>query len=275
MQYAFLNGSEVNPLELSVPVTGNRGLFYGDGVFETIKIVGGKPLFAEDHFQRLAHGCRLLGMKLPDTERIGNLISGTVHSNSRARLTVWRDSEGYYLPDSDSVSWLLTFQHAGDEDSVYDSREVKLTVYTENYKSSGWLSNIKSLNSLIYVSSARFSALHGADEAVILNSSLRVAESTSSNLFALIGGRWVTPPLSESCLDGVMRKNLWRLMTKNGIDISEHPITQTDLQNAEEVLLTNVIKGIRQVTFIDGRQYKSHSAAYFTGLLNTGLNLSE
>lgn len=275
MQFAFHNGIELTPNNLEIPFIGNRGLLYGDGLFETIKLVKGKPLFLEDHLLRLNNGCRLLGLKLPETGKIEKLICETVDSNSRVRLTVWRDSDGFYLPDTDQTSWLLTFSRAGDEDTLYRADEVKLAIYSENLKPSGWLSNIKSLNGLIYVSSAQFAKKNGADEAVILNAAGRVAESTSSNLFALIGGRWVTPPLSESCLDGVMRKNLMNLMFQNGIDIAETPITQSELLHAEEVLLTNVIKGIRQVTSIDGKKYKGDSAVRFTGILNAGLNLSK
>jgi branched-chain amino acid aminotransferase len=271
MQFAFYNGRELTPMQMDVPFYGNRGLFYGDGLFETIKVVDGKPLFLKDHINRLIHGCKLLGLKIPDgcnEVAIKNMISNTTVTNSRVRLTVWRHSSGFYLPDSNETSWLLTFSMEDQGAGPYHSSHVVLALYHENRKPLGWLSNIKSLNGLIYVASAQFALSKNANEALILNSDGNIAEATSSNIFVRSADRWVTPPLSEGCLDGVMRKNLIRIMQKSGIPVIEKELSQDDVLKADEIILTNVIKGIRQVSEIDQKKYTGQSAVTFTTLIN-------
>jgi branched-chain amino acid aminotransferase len=270
MQFAFLNGRALEPFEMDVPFEGNRGILYGDGVFETIRVAKGKPLFFDDHHKRLIEGCRLLRLNLPDgcqKEALKKLIETTITTDSRVRLTVWRQCGGFYTPESNDSSWLLTFSELAAADG-YQAQAASLTVYTDNKKSVGWLSNLKTLNGLIYVISAQFARSKGADESLILNSRGHVIESTSSNIFVLIGNTWHTPPLAEGCLDGVLRKNLLKLLTDAGIPAIEKELSLTDVMNADEILLTNVIKGIRQVKDIDGKKFEGRSAFRFTELLN-------
>ncbi len=259
----YFNGNRIQPG--STFLNGeNRSFLFGDGVFETIRIHDGKPLFWRDHLERLQFGMDRLMLEHP-TDDFGSMISHTVSeiiatekvSNARMRITIFRDSGGLYTPDELSSSWYLTIKDFSTEpESKNDSDELIAILFTDIRKENSLLSRIKTTSSLLYVMAGIHARMNGAHESIILNPDGRVVESHTSNLFIVKDGVFQTPPLSEGCIDGVMRRQLIGVMNRNGIELREQPLTKADLVNADEILLSNVMHWARNVTRFGTKNYQ-------------------
>ncbi|WP_264566860.1 aminotransferase class IV [Flavobacterium sp. N3904] len=238
-------------------VVQNRGFLYGDAVFETVKILNSKILFLEDHYFRLMSSMRVVRMEIPMNftmeyleEQILTLVKESgLESSSRARITVYRNDGGYYMPKNNTVSFVI---HADSlENTVYsfDSKEYEVDLYKDFYVTKHLLSSIKTTNRLINVTASIYASENGLDNCILLNDSKNVVEALQGNIFMLAGNKLITPPISEGCLNGVMRKQILGLAKKiENIEVVEEIISPFDLQKADELFITNVIKGIQPIT---------------------------
>ncbi|MBL0342019.1 MAG: aminotransferase class IV [Bacteroidetes bacterium] len=243
-------------------------------MFETFKVVNGIPLFLEDHCNRLQSGISYLGLVSKTVFNAATLKPILRHLlvlnnclNARVRLTVFRSGNSLYFPDSNQISWHLSCSKLEDTGDSLLKHEIKLGWFSEEVKSPGKLSNLKTLNGLIYILAANFAVKHGFDDVLINNSNGDFIESIHSNLFILKDNILFTPPLSDGCLEGVMRKNLIQMATSQGFICNEVSIGLPLLENADEILLTNVIRGVQSVKHFNGKVY-----ANATGIkLNSGI----
>lgn len=238
-------------------LTQNRAFLYGDGVFETVKIINNKILFLEDHYFRLMSSMRVVRMEIPMNftmeyleEQILSLVNKSALSeSSRARITVYRNDGGYYLPQSNTVSFLI---HAvALENTLYsfEKKEYEVDLYKDFYITKQLLSSIKTTNKIINITGSIFASENGLDNCLLLNDSKNVVEALQGNIFMLMGNKLITPPVSEGCLNGVMRKQILSLAKKiENLEVVEDVISPFDLQKADELFVTNVIKGIQPIT---------------------------
>jgi branched-chain amino acid aminotransferase len=238
-------------------LTQNRAFLYGDGVFETVKIINNKILFLEDHYFRLMSSMRVVRMEIPMNftmefleEQILTLVNKNgLTSSSRARITVYRNDGGYYLPQDNTVSFLI---HALVlENSLYsfEKKEYEVDLYKDFYVTKQLLSSIKTTNKIINITGSIFANENGLDNCLLLNDSKNIIEALQGNIFMLMGNKLITPPVSEGCLNGVMRKQILSLAKKiENLDVVEEIISPFDLQKADELFITNVIKGIQPIT---------------------------
>jgi branched-chain amino acid aminotransferase len=238
-------------------VVKNRGFLYGDAVFETVKIVKSKVLFLEDHYFRLMSSMRVIRMEIPMDftmeyfeEQILSLIKNNgLESSARARITVYRNEGGYYLPQNNTVSFLV--QAVSIENTLYvlDEKEYEVDLYKDFYVTKHLLSSIKTTNRLVNVTGSIYASENGLDNCILLNDSKNVVEALQGNIFMLKGNVLITPPISEGCLNGVMRKQILKIAKKmEGIEVLEEVISSFDLQKADELFITNVIKGVQPIT---------------------------
>ena len=244
-------------------LTQNRAFLYGDGVFETLKIINNKILFLEDHYFRLMASMRVVRMEIPMNftmeyfeEQILNLLKEkNISTSARARITVFRKDGGLYLPKSNEVSFLI---HAvALENTLYalNTAEYEVDLYKDFYVTKQLLSSIKTTNKIINITGSVFANENGLDNCLLLNDSKNVVEALQGNIFMLLGSKLITPPISEGCLNGVMRKQILNLAKKlEKLEVVEEPISPFDLQKADELFITNVIKGIQPIT-----QYRKKS----------------
>ena len=235
----------------------NRGFLYGDAVFETVKIVNSKILFLEDHYFRLMSSMRVVRMEIAMNftmeyleEQILCLIKNNLlESSARARITVYRNDGGYYLPQNNTVSFLIHSSPLENTSYSLDGNKYEVDLYKDFYITKHLLSSIKTTNRLINVTGSIYASENGLDNCVLLNDSKNVAEVLQGNIFMLKGNILGTPPVSEGCLNGVMRKQILAIAKKiEGIEVVEEPISPFDLQKADELFITNVIKGIQPIT---------------------------
>jgi branched-chain amino acid aminotransferase len=244
----------------------NRAFLYGDGVFETVKILNNKILFLEDHYFRLMSAMRIVRMEIPMNftmeyieEQILEVVTANNCSNSgRARITVYRNQGGNYLPETNSVSFLINSVALENELYSIEENEYEVDLYKDFYVTKQLLSNIKTTNKMINVVGSIFAEENDLDNCLLLNDGKNVIEGLQGNVFMLTGNKLITPPLSEGCLNGIMRKQIIALAKKiETIEVVEEPISPFDLQKADELFITNVIKGIQPITKYRKKEYKT------------------
>jgi branched-chain amino acid aminotransferase len=263
-------------------VAQNRGFLYGDAVFETVKIVNSKILFLEDHYFRLMSSMRVIRMEIPMNftmeyleEQIVALVKNNgLESSARARITVYRNEGGYYLPQDNTVSFLI--QATSLENTLYalDEKEYEVDLYKDFYVTKHLLSSIKTTNRLINVTGSIYASENGLDNCILLNDSKNVVEVLQGNIFMLKGKVLITPPVSEGCLNGVMRKQILKIAQKlEGIEVIEEIISPFDIQKADELFLTNVIKGIQPITKYRKKEFSIEISKNLVAKLNESLNL--
>ncbi len=235
----------------------NRGFLYGDAVFETVKIVNSKILFLEDHYFRLMASMRILRMEIPmdfTMEFFEEQVLTTVTNNgfaqsSRARITVYRNDGGFYLPTTNTISFLIHASPLDNKDYLLESRPCEVDLYKDFYISKQLLSTLKTTNKVLHVTASIYADENDLDNCILLNESKNVVEVLQGNIFMVQGNRLITPPVSEGCCNGVLRKQLLVLAKKiEGLEVIEEVISPFDLQKADELFYTNVIKGIQSIT---------------------------
>lgn len=234
----------------------NRGFLYGDSVFETMKVSKNKVVFAEDHYFRLMASMRMLRMKIPmefTLEFMEEEILKTVKvqdqsENYRVRLSVFRNEGGYYTPEQNTISYLIKAETL----DILDKEEYKIDVFKDFYVYSGLLSTVKTNNKILNTLASIFAKENELDNCVLVNENKNVVEVANGNLFVVKGNMIKTPPLTDGCLKGVVRKKLIEILEKNAdYTLVEESFSPFEIQKADEVFITNSIVGIQPVT-----QYK-------------------
>lgn len=264
MTYFIYNGKTYQE---GTPVIGadNRGLRYGDGVFETIRMKQGKLIFEDEHFARLWKGLNNLEFIIPRHFTPENLVKemSTVcqkngHLNSaRVRLQVFRGDGGLYDAKTHSPSYIIQSWPLTPTNDDWNTNGLVLGFYRPISKPPDMLSNLKHNNFLIYV----LAALHGKkqkwNDAILFNTNGQICETTIANLFLVKNEKIYTPPLTDGCVAGVMRKMLVNHLAQSKQSIQESSITEKQLMNADEVFLTNSIFNIRWVQRISDTSYNN------------------
>lgn len=258
-------------------LTQNRAFLFGDAVFETVKIVNGKILFLEDHYFRLMSSMRVVRMEIPMNftmeyfeEQILALASAKNASRSaRARITVYRNDGGYYLPQNNTVSFLINVESMDNTLYPINQGEYVVDLYTDFYVARQLLSSIKTTNKIINVTASIFASENGWDNCLLLNDSKNVIEALQGNIFMLKGNTLITPPVSEGCLNGVMRRQVLALARKiEYLDVTEETISPFDLQKSDELFITNVIKGIQPITKYRKKEFSTNISTILVQKLN-------
>jgi branched-chain amino acid aminotransferase len=274
------NGSFVD--SESSALKDNRAFLFGDAVFETMKIVDNRILFLEDHYFRLMASMRIIRMEIPMNftmeffqEEILNLaITNSCENSGRVRFTVFRNDGGYYLPQTNQVSYLIDVNPL--ENTLYqiEKSSYEVDLFKDSYISKQLISTIKSTNKLINITGSIFASENGFDTCLLLNDSKNVVEALHGNLFMLMGNNLITPPISEGCLNGVMRKQIIEIAKKiEKIEVIEEPISPFDLQKADELFLTNVIKGIQPITQYRRKTFGINLSNQLLSKLNIAIQL--
>ncbi|KQW97843.1 aminotransferase class IV [Flavobacterium sp. Root420] len=262
-------------------LTQNRAFLYGDGVFETLKIINNKILFLEDHYFRLMASMRVVRMEIPMNftmeffeEEVLKLVQQKgISASARARITVFRNDGGLYLPKTNEVSYLIHTTSLDKASYALNTAEYEVDLYKDFYVTKQLLSSIKTTNKMINVTGSIFAHENGLANCLLVNDTKNVVEGLQGNLFMLIGKKLITPPISEGCLNGIMRKQILALAKKlEGIEVVEEIISPFDLQKADELFLTNVIIGIQPITKYRKKEFTSDLAHLLVQKLNESIS---
>ncbi len=259
----FINfNGEILPADSKLMTVANRGFRYGDGLFESMRLMKGQLKFADQHADRLQRGMKALkmdGYSQMDAwflkEKAEDLARRNKAKHGRLRLTVYRDSEGFYAPTQNKAGWCLEFTPWDEPRYFLNAKGLIVDIFEELKKPTDFLANIKTCNSLIYVMAGLFKTQNKLDEAILLNQNGFLCEASSANIFVNYQNHLYTPALSEGCIEGVMRQVIINLAKENNIPITEAQINPEILYEAEEVFLTNSSRGIQTVMGFGVRRY--------------------
>lgn len=266
-----------------VLVEANRGFLYGDSVFETIKVLDNKVLFLEDHYFRLMASMRICRMEIPMSftmefieEQIIKLVSFLPKSNSfRVRFSVFRNSDGFYNPVSNEVEFIVVACPLENELYRIEKEIYEVELYKDFFIPKQLLSTLKTSNKMLQITGSIFAKENDYDNCLMLNDEKNVVEALQSNLFMKMGNVISTPPVSDGCLNGIMRKQIIELLKKmEGIELKEVSISPFDLQKADELFLTNVISGIQPITKYRKKEFTSNFAEQIIVKLNAKIRFN-
>lgn len=281
-EHIVFNGS-LRSTDLEVPYFANRAFQYGDGVFESVRVVNGKPWFLQGHLQRMNEGLQKLKIDSGDAlnaakieSEITDLLAAKgISKGGRMRITAFRERGGFYTPESDQVSYII--QAAPYEDNEYCINREGITVdlYPDIKKNYSPLTPYKTLNTQVYIMAALWAKEKGMDDALLQNDSFGVLESTNSNLFIVCNGVLYTPAITDGCLAGTMRMQIINLAIENEIKVYECGITPQNLLTADEVFLTNAVRGIQWVGSYKTKRYFNTIARKLVDMLNRKILTSE
>ncbi len=277
-----INGTLYQDFEANIP-TNNRGLAYGDSVFETIKFNNNKPVFWEAHYFRLMASMRILRMEIPmhfTPEFLENEIVNLVQSlpnnaiSYRVKITVYRDSEGFYTPTSNNVSYIISAQELSSDLYEINKGHYEIELFKDYLISPNLLSTLKTNNKAVNVVGSIFAKENNYSNCLLLNTNKSIIEALNGNIFLIKGNTVKTPPLADGCLKGIVREKLIEIISKSpDFELSESSISPFELQKADELFITNVIQGIVPITKFRKKEFSADICSKLLVLLNTKLRL--
>ena len=254
----------------------NRGLLYGDGVFETMRTYGTTVLFFENHIARLHKSLEYLSIPISDELQPENLkksIKQLINKNKwfaggRVRLTVFRNSDGLYTPKNSQTSYLLQ----GNElkhNSIYPLLKGEIIgLFTQDKKATTPLSAIKSISSLLYVRAGLFCQQNNFKDCFIMNTDNDIIECLSSNIFIVKDKKVFVPKNPSGAILGTMQVTVLGIFKELNYELVEKGICKQDILEADEIITTNAIQGIQYVLGFENNRYYSRIAQHMSDKLN-------
>lgn len=261
----------------------NRGLRYGDALFESIRVSSDKIFFWEDHYLRLMASMRILRMEIPMNFTMefleGEILktaasNGLTNSTARIRLTVFRNNGGLYLPTTNEISYCIEANVLSSPFYIFEEGNYEVELFKDFYMNADMTSTLKTNNKIINVVGSVFAKENDYDNCILLNHNKQVVEFLNGNIFMVKDTTITTPPLKDGCLNGILRKKLIEILSKlENYEFKEASISPFDLQKSDELFMTNSIMGIRSVTKYRKKEFANTVAKDLIGKLNAAARL--
>ncbi|AFL81867.1 branched-chain amino acid aminotransferase/4-amino-4-deoxychorismate lyase [Aequorivita sublithincola DSM 14238] len=272
-----LNGVIVETQKAVISID-NRGFNYGDAVFETLRSSGGKIYFWEDHYFRLMASMRILRMEIPmnfTMEFLEEEIKRTITSSEREagylriKLLVYRKTGGKYTPNTNDIEYVISFEKLETPFYTLNETDYEVELFKDHYITSGLLSTLKTNNRLINIIGSIFAKENDFQNCLLLNENKQVVEALNGNIFLVSGENIKTPPLSDGCLNGILRKQLLSILKRiPDFTVEVASISPFELQKADEIFITNTIQGIVPITKYRKKIYRNEVAMQLLPKLN-------
>jgi len=238
----------------------DRGLLYGDGVFETIAVEAGQPRFWLRHLARLSSGCERLGIPQPEGRRLLEESLAVISGIARGvlKIIVTRGCAGRgYRPATDAIPTRIIQLHPWpDYPETCSGSGVRVRLCRQRLGHNPALAGIKHLNRLEQVLARGEWDDPGILEGLLLDGDDRLVEGTMGNLFLIRDRVLMTPDLSRCGVAGILRSVVMELAAKVPMPVEVRALGLDDLQKADEVFLTNSIIGIWPVNAVEDRSYR-------------------
>ena len=238
----------------------NRAFLYGDGLFESVKIINGKPFNLDVHLKRLFSAALLLHLEINVSRNdfqddIEILIrENNIKKGGNLKILVFREEGGKYLPENNQASSLIMSETSDKNSFSLNKKGLELDLFKTQLKPMNKLSNYKTISALQSVMCSLDARQKGKDDCLMFNTENRIIESANSNIFYVKNNIIFTPQLREGCVDGTMRNCILSLKDLD-YKIVENEVKIGDILEAEEVFLTNAIQGVRWVNHIKEQQF--------------------
>ena len=274
-QFICFNGKMIPATSPSL-FHNNRGFCYGDALFETIHANGTRIQFFTEHYRRITTHLSLLKIKPPrffGPQNLEEAMTKLLNKNrilkgARLRLSVFRNSGGYYTPQTNESSYLITATPLEEDLYTLNKKGLKIDIFRDIHKPLNRFSNMKTANSLLYIMAGIKKSENGVDDMILVNEKGNLCEGIASNLFLVKGKEIFTPPLGDGCVEGVMRGQLIRIAAENGFFCREKSLVENDLKEADEIFLSNAVKGITWVVAWKQKRYYKKISVMLTEALN-------
>lgn len=263
----------------------NRGFQYGDALFETIRVINNKIMFWEAHYFRLMSSMRILRMEIPNSfspEQLADMIHELVETNNlsnhaiKVKINVFRDAEGLYLPSQMNIGYLISTSPISSPFFVKSSSYCEVELFKDHYITSGLLSTLKTNNKVTHILASIYAHENEYNNCLMINDQKKVIETTNGNLFLVKDNIIKTPPLTDGCLNGIIRKQLIEIIQElDDFQMQESSISPFELQKADELFYTNAIQGIVSINKFRKKEYNTKSADQLIGKLNAKARFSD
>jgi branched-chain amino acid aminotransferase len=250
----FLNGEFISEARAVVPVN-DRGFMYGDGLFETMRVVNGRPFRMAQHLERMTRGADFLKIKPPFTPReLEKLAGQLIEKNNmpaailRVMLTRGPGARGY-TPQADGHPTIVMTLHP-----TPSAEPVEWSLVTSSYRipSADPLSSFKTTSKLLHVMARAEAVEKGADEALLINTNGEVAETASGNLFWVYQDKICTVPTGRGVLPGITRAIVLEICQSLGLQTNKRVLKPEALRNSEGIFVTQSALGIVPIASFDG-----------------------
>jgi branched-subunit amino acid aminotransferase/4-amino-4-deoxychorismate lyase len=248
----WLNGDLVPAEKATVPAL-DRGVLWGHGLFETMRVYGGRVWALPEHLERLEAGAAAIDVPVPDHAllqgAIDNVLSANSLADAGARITITRGA-GPVDPQSEpegEPNVIVTAWPLRDYAELYAKGAALVT-----FGGGRALAAIKTTSYVASVAGRVTARRAGADDALFVDGG-RVLEATGSNLFVVMGAELVTPPLGDGVLPGVTRRHVFAVAPEAGLRVREEPVELDALYGSDEVILTSSLREVYPVRSVDGR----------------------
>jgi branched-chain amino acid aminotransferase len=253
----FLNGQFLPETEAVVPIN-DRGFMYGDGLFETIRVVGKRPFRMAQHLERMTRGADFLKIKSPFTPKelekfAEQLIERNKIPEAILRVTLTRGSgERGYTPNGDGKPTVVMTLHATPSLDTEKAIEWNLVTSSFRIPAADPLASFKTMSKLTHVMARIEATEKGADEALLINTNGEVAEAASGNLFWVYQDKICTVPTGRGVLPGITRAVVLEICQTLGLQTNKCVIKPEALRNSEGIFITQSVLGIVPVIAFDG-----------------------
>lgn len=274
-QYVNNNGT-ILPTENPTIQTGSRAFLYGDGLFETIRIIKGVPIDLENHFQRLMNGSKAIRLRIPAyftfdffKNKIVELIQKCeITEGGKCRFSLDRTEGGTYSPETNDINYFIEVYPLVTNYFEIASKGLEIDILLGLFKQNNFLAKHKTKNALLNVMATIMAREKGLDDYLITNEKGIILESSNSNIFIVSNGVLYTPAIEDGCVAGTMRKQIIDLAVQHKMRVYECSIMPQNLLAADEIFLTNAIKGITWVNGYRTKRYENMFSRKMIGLLN-------
>jgi branched-chain amino acid aminotransferase len=253
----FLNGKLMPAAEAMVPVS-DRGFMYGDGLFETTRVVNGRPFRLAQHLERMVRGADYLKIPLPFTPKelqkfTAQLVEANAMPDAVLRVTLTRGAgERGYSPTAAGQPTMVMSLHPLPK--LPEEGPLQWSMITSSYHipASGAISSFKTTSKILNVFARIEASERGADEALLLNTNGEVAETAGGNIFWVYQNTICTVPTGRGVLPGITRAVVLEICQALGLETNKRVIKPQHLRNAEGIFITQSVLGIVPVVAFDG-----------------------
>ena len=252
----LLNGETKQCIEFS-----DRGFQYGDGLFETIEVLNGIPVFLNQHLQRLSKGCKKLLIPIPDIEifrkEAFQLAQSSASKQAILKLIVTRGSggRGYRQPEIIHHTRLFSLHPFPDYPESYKQQGINIRFCNTRLGINPALSGIKHMNRLEQVVARSEWNSSEIQEGLMLDINGNIIEGTMSNIFLVKENVLYTPTIEQCGVEGIVRNIVISEAQKNQVYVVEKTLSKEDIKSADELFVTNSIIGIWPVKQLEEQRY--------------------
>lgn len=246
--YAWLDG-KIMVAQPKTPLC-DEGFLYGQGLFETMRVYGGKAFLLQRHLQRMIDSCPIMDIVRPSREALASAVTETIKKNKLdsgcVRLNIWKRGKGLGI-----FAFARNVELCSNAD--YNKGFSAIIVKDIRQNELSPLPRVKSLNHSFYIILSKRAEKEGVDESLFLNSKGNICEGSRSNIFIVRGNTLVAPPVTAGCLPGITRQMVFEIAQQLQINLLEADIAPDDVTCSSQAFLTNSLVEIMPLTMVEGR----------------------